>query len=141
MFNFFLFFSLFNNYIMHIHFRIYKIDLKLGHNSSLNTFQMFNIVKSIFSEYNIAKLRLKHIIQGLNIWKSCSSYLHMLTRLCSEFFKLDFSSEPRTSGCKNWTYKRHRNQISNCQHPSFHTKIKAIQKKKKKREKNLLLLH
>ena len=25
----------------------------------------------------------------------------MLTRLCSEFFKLDFSSEPRTSGYKN----------------------------------------
>jgi len=141
MFNLFLFFSLFNNYIMHIHLSIYKIDLKLGHNSSLNTFQMFNIVKSIFSEYNIAKLRLKHIIQGLNIWKSCSSYLHMLTRLCSKFFKLDFSSESRTSACKNWTYKRQRNQISNCQHPSFHTKIRAIQEKKRERERNLLLLH
>ena len=58
----------------------------------------------------------------------------MLTRLCSKFFKLDFSSEPRTSGCKNWTYKRQRNQISNCQHPSFHTKIKAIQKRKKERK-------
>ena len=66
---------------MHIHFRIYKIDLKLGHNSSLNTFQMFNIVKSIFSECNIAKLRLKHIIQGfkyLEIMQLISSHANKI---------------------------------------------------------------
>ena len=59
--------------------------------------------------------------------KLCSFY--MLVRLCSKSFKLDFSSELRTSRCTSWIQKRQRNQRSNCQHPLAHRKSKGIPEK------------
>ena len=68
--------------------------------------------------------------------KECSNY-HTLALISSASkVILNFSKqslrvhEPRTSRCSSWTYKRQRNQRSNCQHLLDHRKSKSAPEKK-----------
>ena len=67
--------------------------------------------------------------------KECSNYHTLALISYASKVILNFSKqslrvhEPRTSRCSSWTYKRQRNQRSNCQHLLDHRKSKRIPEK------------